>query len=104
MKFITGFKLFRKRKDGTYGPLFINRKQRLVTGVLYPSEDVPTKGYAHRPGWHILEKPVAPHLKETDDRVWCWVYFTPDAVIKRPESQGGVWYLSNKMFILGEVA
>ena len=29
------YKLFRKRKDGTYGPLFINRKQRIHTGETY---------------------------------------------------------------------
>lgn len=54
-----GYKLFHKRKDGTYGPLFINKKQKLVAGVYYAAGDYPTKGYAHRPGWHICSAPVA---------------------------------------------
>jgi hypothetical protein len=45
-----GYKLFRKRKDGTYGPLFINRSQKILQGETYHAEDHPTKGYAYRPG------------------------------------------------------
>jgi hypothetical protein len=98
-----GYKLFRKMKDG-YAPLFINKKQRLQVGVEYPYEDKPTKGFAHRPGWHVCSKMDAPHLKqEGTNRVWCIVEFTPMAEIKRPESQGGVWYLGSTMKILGEV-
>ena len=47
------YKLFIKRKDGTIGPLFIGRKQRIPMGVWLEAEDIPTKGYAHRPGWHV---------------------------------------------------
>ena len=32
---VKGFKLFRLRKDGTIGPLFINRKQVIEMGVEY---------------------------------------------------------------------
>jgi hypothetical protein len=96
-----GFKLFRKRKDGTYGPLFINRKLKLVPGVVYQAEDHPTKGYAHRPGWHICTAPVAPHLSKKD-RVWCMVAFEPARQITRPANQGGVWFLGHTMNILCE--
>ena len=48
-----GYKLLRVRRDGSLGPLFINRKQRIVPGVLYASEDHPTKGFAHR---RVLER------------------------------------------------
>jgi hypothetical protein len=99
----TGFKLFRKRKDGTYGPLFINRKQRLLPNVLYQAEDHPTKGYAHRPGWHICAVPNAPHLSKKN-RVWCIVAFNWDAAEHlRPENQGGLWYTAQQMQILGEL-
>jgi len=56
------YKLFKLRADGTLGPLFINASQRLPEGVWLKSEDHPTKGFAHRPGWHCTLKPEAPHL------------------------------------------
>jgi hypothetical protein len=98
-----GYKLFRKRSDGSYGPLFINRKQKLYPQEEYTYESHPTKGFAVRPGWHICGKPVAPHLKKSSDRVWCKVVFDPMAEVKRPESQGGVWYLGKSMRIIGEI-
>lgn len=51
-----GYKLFRQRKDGTLGPLFINRRQRLTIGETYIAEEHPTKGFAFRPGWHICSE------------------------------------------------
>lgn len=98
-----GYKLFRKRKDGTYGPLFINRKLRLVPGVVYQEEDHPTKGYAHRPGWHICSEQKAPHLKLTEERVWCKVEFEHKETVIRPECQGGIWYLGKTIKILEEL-
>ena len=102
-KYQIGFKLFRKRKDGTYGPLFINRKQKLQSGVWYDYEDKPTKGYAHRPGWHVCNRPYAPHLSNRD-RVWCRILFVPmgDPII-RPESQGGIWHLASSIKIEEEI-
>jgi hypothetical protein len=97
-----GYKLFRKRRDGTYGPLFINRKLKLVPHVVYPAEDHPTKGYAHRPGWHVCSKPVAPHLSKRG-RVWCKVEFDLKGVIRRPTCQGGIWYLGNTLTIIEEL-
>lgn len=97
-----GYKLFRKRKDGTYGPLFINARQRLVLGVAYEAEDHPTKGYAHRPGWHVCGQPRAPHLSERG-RVWCRVEFEPTETLDRPESQGGRWYLGSRLQIIEEL-
>ena len=97
-----GFKLFRKRRDGTYGPLFINRRQRLDLNRPYDYEDHPTKGYAHRPGWHICSEPVAPHLSKKD-RVWCKVWFECMGTIERPECQGGIWYLGSRIVILEEL-
>lgn len=97
-----GYKLFRERKDGTLGPLFINRKQKLEVGVIYSAEEHRTKGFAFRPGWHICKEPKAPHLS-TKGRVWYKVSFKRAETLKRPESQGGVWYLGSSMKILERV-
>ena len=95
-----GYKLFRKRKDGSLGPLFINRRQRLVIGEVYTYEAHRTKGYAYRPGWHICSEMKAPHLRQGGDRVWAKVWFMPKDIISRPESQGGTWYLGSYLQIL----
>jgi hypothetical protein len=95
-----GYKLFRKRKDGSLGPLFINRKQRLVPGEWYHAVPHKTKGYAFRPGWHICSEMKAPHLRQGGDRVWAKVEFYGTDKIIRPESQGGIWWLGSMMRIL----
>lgn len=97
-----GYKLFRKRKDGTYGPLFINRRQKLEQGVEYEAEAHLTPGYAFRPGWHVCSEPLAPHLSK-EGRVWCRVEFDAVQSIRRPESQGGLWYLGRTMKIMEEI-
>jgi hypothetical protein len=93
------YKLFNQRKDGTLGPLFINRKQRITPMQWYDAENHPTKGYAIRPGWHCCAEPVAPHLSERD-RVWCKVMITNYTEHQRPQSQGGLWYTANKLKVL----
>lgn len=98
-----GYKLFRKRKDGTYGPLFINARQKLIPGVIYKAEAHRRKGYAFRPGWHICCTPSAPHLSERN-RVWCKVEFNHRETIVRPEFQGGIWYLGSSMKIINEIS
>jgi hypothetical protein len=97
-----GYKLFRKRKDGSYGPLFINRRQKLHAGRTYHAEDHKTKGFAHRPGWHVCSAPVAPHLSKKD-RVWCKVDFDHKETLQRPECQGGTWYLGHSLQIIEEL-
>jgi hypothetical protein len=96
---VIAYKLLRLRKDGSLGPLFINRSQRLEVGVEYSFEDHPTKGYAHRPGWHACAKPVAPHLSKRG-RVWAKVRLKRYTGHPRPEHQGGIWYLAESMKIL----
>ena len=99
-----GYKLFRKRKDGSYGPLFINRKQRLLLQNYYTAEDHKTAGYSHRPGWHLCTKPVAPHLS-TKGRVWVKVWYDSDLAetFKRPDNQGGEWILAKEIRLLSEL-
>ena len=94
------YKLMRQRKDGSLGPLFINRKQRVPVGVWLDAEDKPTKGLAHRPGWHCTLAPVAPHLSEKD-RVWVVVEIEDYEFRERPENQGGRWVLAQKMKVRG---
>lgn len=97
------YKLLRRRKDGTLGPLFINASQRIPLGEWLEAEDHPTKGYAHRPGWHCTLKPEAPHLKmevSGGKRVWCIVQLRDTRKYTRPESQGGTWVLGNHMKVL----
>lgn len=97
-----GYKLFRLRKDGTLGPLFINCRQRIETGVEYVAEAHRTKGFAFRPGWHICSEMKAPHLSKKG-RVWARVWFDEYTEHLRPESQGGLWYTANKIKVLNVV-
>lgn len=93
------YKLFKVRKDGSIGSLFINRRKRLALNKWLTAKAYPTKGYAFRPFWHCTSQPVAPHLSEKG-RMWYKVemkYFTE---FKRPVSQGGVWYLAKKIRIV----
>lgn len=94
------YKLVRKRKNGTLGPLFINRKQVLPIGVWLESEDHPTNGYARRPGWHVTKNKRAPHLS-MNGRVWVLVEVKNYEKLIRPESQGGTWLLAKWMKIIG---
>jgi len=96
------YKLFRKRKDGTYGPLFINRKLKIKPDEWLQAESHPTKGFAVRPGWHCCAEPNAPHLSKKD-RVWCVVKIDDYVEHQRPESQGGLWFTANNMKVLGEI-
>jgi hypothetical protein len=99
MQTMIGYKLFRLRKDGTLGPLFINARQRVPVGVCLKAEDHPTKGFAHRPGWHITSAMHAPHLT-IKGRVWARVLFSDYKRYQRPAHQGGLWYTANKMKVL----
>jgi hypothetical protein len=94
-----GYKLFSLKKDGSIGPLFINRRLRLKVGEWYEAEDHPTKGFAHRPGWHACKDKHAPHLSHKD-RVWAKVEIEDYQELERPASQGNTWYLANKLKVL----
>lgn len=95
-----GYKLFKVRKDGSIGPLFINARQRIPVGEWLPAGDHKTKGFAHRPGWHLCKKPVAPHLKMLDNRRWFIVEYSDAETYSRPESQGGEWILAQHMRVI----
>ena len=93
------YKLLRQRKNGTLAPLFINARMTIPIGERLQAEDHPTKGFAHRPGWHCTLKPEAPHLSEKG-RVWAKVSVTGCRKFNRPESQGGTWILAQTMKVL----
>ena len=96
------YKLLRKRKDGTLGPLFINRPQRVSIGPWLDAESHPTKGYALRPGWHCTSNPHAPHIS-MKGRVWCEVEIAGYYEFRRPASQGGLWWIAQRMRVLREM-
>lgn len=97
------YKLFRKRKDGSLGSLFINQRARLQCDVWYDAETNHTKkGFTYRPGWHCTEEQNAPHLSEKG-RVWCIVEIEDYTELVRPQIQGSKWYLANKMRIIKEI-
>ena len=93
------YKLVRQMKSGQLSPLFINKKLRFPLNEWLIAENHPTKGYAVRPGWHCCSTSTAPHLSQKN-RVWVKVEIDDYTELKRPESQGGIWYLANKMKIL----
>ena len=85
----TAWKLFRLKKNGELTPLFIGKSKELPVGEWMEAEDIPTKGFAHRPGWHATLKPLAPHLKEDakgENRVWIEVVIEDFSTFKRPQS------------------
>ena len=95
------YKLFRVRKDGSIGPLFINRKQRVPLDEWLQSEDHPTKGYARRPGWHVAKSAYAPHLNSKEHRRWYVVEIEDYTTLERPAYQGNLWFLAMRMKVLG---
>ncbi len=99
------FKLLKKRKDGTLGPLFINASQRIPLDEWLDAEDHPTNGFAHRPGWHCTVNRYAPHLKmrlkSGQQRVWCLVELEGKVEsYRRSMQQGGIWLLAERMRVL----
>jgi hypothetical protein len=102
---VIAYKLFRQRKDGSLGALFINRKEKIEPNNWYLAENHPTKGFAERMGWHCTLKPEAPHIKKEpksgEKRVWCKVaidgWIEP---FERPDIQGGTWLLAEKLKVL----
>jgi hypothetical protein len=107
-------------------PLFIGNQQAVPHGEWVEAENIPTKGFAPRPGWHAGALPSAPHLRSKEDRiqpgrVWAEVEL-PDDVDwqsiaegrptkdirdevpkgghyrkRTPQMQGGEWLIGGKL-------
>ena len=86
----TGYKLFEMNSEGKLFPLFIGKSEETPIGEWVHANNIPTKGFANRPGWHIgADVPDAPWLRgynATDlgpyksrfvkgKRVWCEVEY-----------------------------
>ncbi len=96
------YKLVRKLKDGSLSPLFINKKSRFILNEWMEAEGHLTKGFAFRKGWHCTLEPIAPHLSPKG-RVWVEVEAGNFEYYNRPESQGGVWLLAQKIKVIKEL-
>lgn len=97
------YKLFRVRKDGSLGSLFINRPFHIPINTWLTAEPHRTDGFAFRPGWHAMPFPYAPHLSERN-RQWFMVDLDGVTEFKKPKAQGGTWYLANAMKVIGPYA
>jgi hypothetical protein len=97
------YKLFNIRKDGSIGPLFINKKYRIPMNKWIEAESHPTPGYAYRPGWHCTHLPAAPHLKMLENRRWYSVEIQDYTSFTRPEHQGGEWFIAQRMRVISPV-
>lgn len=93
------YKLFRQRRDGTLGPLFINRSQIIPLGVWLEAQLHVTKGFAPRKGWHCGPLPVAPHLS-AKGRIWCEVRIEGFYDFQRPAHQGGLWHIAERICVV----
>jgi hypothetical protein len=96
------YKLFRVLKNGEISSLFINKTTRLPIGEWLEAQSFPTNGYKYRPYWHCTRAPKAPHLSEKN-RAWYAVEIEDFTEQKRPENQGGIWYLANRLKILHKI-
>lgn len=100
------YKLFRVRKDGTLGSLFVGRQKVLPIGQWLEAEtNLSHPGLAHRPGFHCCAQRLAPHIKlrlaNGEVRWWYHVEIEDEAERhERPESQGGLWYVAKRMRIV----
>ena len=93
------YKLCRQLKNGDITSLFIDKKKRMVFNKWMQSESHPTKNFKLRPFWHCTENPIAPHLSKRD-RVWIKIEIEDFTEYLRPESQGGKWFLANRIKLL----
>jgi hypothetical protein len=97
------YKLLRIRRDGTLGSLFISRGSILPRGVWLAAEEMPTKKFKRRFGWHCTALPNAPHLymnlANGEQRYWYEVEMDGVTALKRPACQGSMWYLAEAIKI-----
>jgi len=65
-KTVTAYKLFRvnEKNPGKLFPLFIGKNDPVEVGTWYDADDIPTKGFSARPGWHAGDLPRATHIGE----------------------------------------
>lgn len=100
------YKLFRQLKTGEITSLYCNKTRRLSYNLWMDAESFPTKGFKERPYWHCTEQPDAPHLymklKTGEIRIWKVVLIEDYIEVKRPNNQGGLWFLAKRIKILDD--
>lgn len=62
------YKLFEVDPKGRLFPLFIGKTKETKMGEWLPAENLPTKGFSHRSGWHIGKIPSAPWLMNAEGK------------------------------------
>lgn len=97
------YKLCRLKKNGKITSLFINKQRELPFNWWLEAEEIPKKGFAVRKGWHCTHSMSAPHLSKKN-RVWVRCEIREYTVMVRPESQGGIWYLAERIKFLEIIA
>jgi hypothetical protein len=108
-RLIKAYKLFRVRKDGTLGPLFIDRTLRVPTKRWLKARAIHKTGFAFHPGWHAVSAPRAPHLAMApasgETRRWFEVQLRTTGLVldNRPQHQGGQWYQAQWMRVVREL-
>lgn len=93
------YKLCRQLKNGEITPLFINKQFKIPFNEWLNAESHPTKGFKLRPFWHCTSQPIAPHLSEKG-RVWVKLEIDDYEEFKRPNNQGGLWFLASRVKFL----
>ena len=99
---IFAFKLFRIRKEGSIGSLFVEPTARHPIGTWIPAKAHSHKKLKFRKGWHALIHPNAPHLSKKN-RAWYIVMVDNYEVIDRPKNHGGKWVIAQKLNIIGRL-
>lgn len=68
---VTAYKQFRTMpsQPGSLFPLFINKSKPVPLSEWLEAQNIPTPGFAPRPGWHAGALPAAPHLRAKNDRI-----------------------------------
>ena len=98
-KNMIAWKLFKLRKDGSLGSLYMNSRERLLPEVWYTASDNQRNGFAKRVGFHTTKTKHAPHLS-LKGRVWRRVEIKDFYFVERPKNQGGTWIIAQRMKIL----
>lgn len=95
------YKLFQKNKDSICS-LFINKRQKYQLNKWYRAKLYKTDGFKPRKGFHCVPIPNnAPHLSNRG-REWYKIEIDDFSELQKPQSQGGKWFIANKMKILGK--
>lgn len=113
MDTVKAYKLFRVRRDGSLGPVIINRGARIPVGEWLECEDHSGKaksyGVAVRVGFHACAEPVAPHLTkpskkaDADNRTWYAVELEGAVEMHRGVDGGSDWFVARRMRVVERV-